>query len=196
MPTTAKRFLLLAALGALVGCTNVSDAPAPGSPAAQAATSAESNSGTVQISGLSNFHQTAQVVTVLCSKVKFETDRRAAARAAIDQALEKYGSTMNGGLRLDIQSLTIRMRCHDDGPAGFESYCAADARLALAANGRERNGREVKATATKSATERHKTAILCVNAMPAITSAVDKVLTEALADLQNGLATQTNVPAR
>ena len=194
MPTTTKRLFLLMVASAIFGCTTT-DTPSPSS-TEQIAASAASAAGNVRISGLSNFRQTAEVLTAFCSSVKFETDRRVVAQAAIDKALEGYGSAMPGGLSVDIQSLSIRMRCHVAGPSGFESYCAADTRLTIAASGRDRSGQEIRVAASKGVTERQGAVMLCPSGMPAVTSAVDKVLTEALVDLQSGLSARTGVPAR
>lgn len=192
MRATTNRLLLVAAIAAMLGCTSVTDAP----PAGQVAAAPTTGTGTVQINGLSNFQRTAQVLTVSCSKVKFDTDRRTVAQAAIDNALEGYGAAMPGGLRVDIDSLSLRMRCHEDGPAGFESYCVADARLAVTASGRDRNGQTLSVAASKDVAERVRATVLCVNAMPAVTAAVDKVLADALVDLQSGLTARTGIPAR
>jgi hypothetical protein len=191
MPTTTKRVFLLMVAAAIVGCTTT-DTPSPSS-TEQIAASAASAAGTVRINGLANFRQAAEVLTAYCSAVKFETDRRVVAQAAIDKALEGYGSSLPGGLTVDIQSLSIRMRCHTAGPSGFESYCVADARLAVAASSRDRSGQEIRVTASKDASERQGGVVLCVSGMPAVTSAVDKVLVEALADLQSSLAARTGI---
>ena len=191
MPTTTKRLFLLTVVGAVVGCT-ITDAPSTSS-TAQTSTSNAASAASVQISGLSNFQQTAQVLTTYCSNVKFDTDRRAVAQSAIDKALNSYGTALPGGLRVDIQSLSIRLRCHSAGPSGFGSYCAADTKLALTASGRDRGGQEVNVAASKDVTERRDALIFCNNAMAAVTSAVDKVLTEALVDLQTGLTTRTGI---
>lgn len=194
MPTTTKQLFLLTVVGAIVGCT-VTDAPSP-SPTAQTAAPITPGASSVQISGLSNFQQTAEVLTAYCSNVKFDTDRRAVAQSAIDKALNGYGTALPSGLRVDIQSLTIRVRCHSAGPSGLGSYCAADTRLALTAGGKDRSGQEVKVAASKDVTERRDTIVFCNNAMSAVTSAVDKVLAEALVDLQSGLTARTGIPAQ
>lgn len=195
MLTTTKQLFLLMAVGAIIGCSTT-DAPPPSSTTEQIAASGASTAGSVQISGLSNFHQTAEVLTAFCSKVKYQTDRRLVAQAAIGKALEAYGSAMPAGLRVDIQSLSVRMRCHSAGPSGFGSYCAADAKLALTASGRDRSGQEISVSASKNVTQRESGVVLCVSGMPAVTSAVDQVLMEALADLQGDLSARTGLPAQ
>jgi len=185
--TLATRLILFATIVALPSCAT-SDAPSPSSPA-MATTSA----GPVQISGLANFQQTAFVVTEACRSTKYETDRRAAAREAIDKALERYASAVPGGLTVDVQSLSLRMRCHRSGPSDLQSYCAADASLQMTVTGR---GGDIKVSASKDATERAQQGLLCISTMPAVTAAVDKALAEALVDLQGGLSGRTGLPAR
>jgi len=149
----------------------------------------------VQITGLSNFQQTAFVVTEACRSTKYETDRRAAAREAIDRALQPYASAVPGGLAVEVQSLSLRMRCHRSGLSDLESYCAADASLQMAVNGRDGSG-DIKVSATKDVTERAQQGLLCISTMPAVTAAVDKALAEALVELQGGLSGRTGIPAR
>lgn len=182
--TVLSRLIFFASIGALTAC-EISDAPSSSS-----ATPPGSYAGSVQINGLSNFRQTALVVTDACRTTKYETDRRATAREAIDKALERYASALPGGLTVEVQSLSLRMRCHRSGLSDLESYCAADASLEMTVSGRDRGG-DIKVSAAKSATERAKQGLLCISTMPAVTAAVDKALAEALVELQGGLASRT-----
>jgi hypothetical protein len=183
------RLIFFVSIVTLSGCTvsdatSSSSAPAPASPA-----------GPVQINGIANFQQTALVLTDSCRAVKYETDRRTAARAAIDSALERYAASLPGGLTVDIQSMSLRMRCHYSGLSNFESYCMANAILQMTATGRDRTG-EIKLSSTKDVSERADHALLCINAMPAATAAVDKALAEALAELQGSLTARTGISTR
>jgi hypothetical protein len=189
--TLATRLIFFASIVALASCS-ISDAPSSPAPAA---TGTPVSSGSVQIAGLSNFQQTALVITEGCRGTKYETDRRAAAREAIDKALERYASAVPGGLTVEVQSLSLRMRCHRSGLSDLESYCAADASLQMVVSGRDRGG-DIKVSATKEATERAQQGLLCISTMPAVTAAVDKALAEALVDLQGGLSGRTGIPAR
>src|SRR5829696_9092424 len=105
------RFIASLVAGVLASCT-ISDAstPAPAAPGV-ASRAAALHSGSVQISGIANFRQTAVVLTDSCSTAKYETDRQAFARTAIDNALESFASALPDGLRVDVQSLSLRMRC-------------------------------------------------------------------------------------
>jgi hypothetical protein len=188
-----EKFFSLLAVGIVASCT-VSDASGPAPAAAPQA--AASSAGSVQISGIANFRQTAVVLTDTCSTAKYETDRQAFARAAIDNALESYAATLPGGLSVNVQSLSLRMRCHAAGAGSLQSYCAAQATLALAATGKDRNGQEIKVTTSKDVTERAQQGLLCISTMPAVTAAVDKALAEALVDIQGGLTARTGIPAR
>ena len=201
MLTRLKRVSALVAIGVLFGC-NVTDGPPPNlasspTPAVQAA---EPGAGSVQINGLSQFRQTALVVSDQCRSFSYLTDRQEAARASITRALQDYASALPGGLRVDIQSLKVRMRCHTAGAGALSSYCAADASLSLAAIGNDRGGQEISVTVTKEATDRVPIGFVlgaqCADGMPAITSAVDRVLVETLANVQNGLAARTGIPIR
>ena len=186
--TLAARLIFFASIVALAGCA-ISDAP---SSPALAATETAVSAGAVQITGLSNLQQTAFVVTEACRGTKYETDRRAAAREAIDKALQRYASAVPGGLTVEVQSLSLRMRCHRSGLSDLQSYCAADASLQMAVSGRG----DIKVSATKEVTERAQQGLLCISTMPAVTAAVDKALAEALVDLQGGLSGRTGIPAR
>ena len=201
MLTRIKRLPALAAISMLFGC-NVTDGPPPTlasspTPAVQAA---EPGAGPVQINGLSQFRQTALVVSDQCRSFSYLTDRQEAARTSITRALQDYAPALPGGLRVDIQSLKVRMRCHTAGAGALSSYCAADASLSLAAIGNDRGGREISVTATKEATDRvpigFVLGVQCADGMPAITSAVDRALVEALANIQNGLTARTGIPVR
>jgi hypothetical protein len=189
--TVATRLIFLATIVAVAGCA-ISDAPSPPAPAA---TGTSVSAGAVQITGLSNFQQTAFVVTEACRGTKYETDRRTAAREAIDKALQRYASAVPDGLTVEVQSLSLRMRCHRSGLSDLQSYCAADASLQMAVGGRDRGG-DIKVSATKNVTERAQQGLLCISTMPAVTAAVDKALAEALVDLQGGLSGRTGIPAR
>ena len=189
--TVATRPIFFASIVALAGCA-ISDAPSSPAPAALGA---PVSTGSVQITGLSNFQQTAFVVTDACRGTKYETDRRATAREAIDKALQRYASAVPGGLTVEVQSLSLRMRCHRSGLSDLQSYCAADASLQMAVSGRDRGG-DIKVSASKDATERAQQGLLCISTMPAITAAVDKALADALVDLQGGLSSRTGIPAR
>lgn len=186
-----ERIFSAIAIAALAACS-VSDvgSPAPSLPAGAP------DAGSVRISGISNFRQTALVLTDLCSSAKYETDRQAVARAAIDTALERYTSALPGGLSVDVQSLSLRMRCHNAGPGTLQSYCAADARLAIAATAKDRNGQPISLEVSKDVTERAQQGLLCISTMPAVTAAVDKALAEALVEIQNGLTARTGIPLR
>ena len=127
MAVISKLDLLFAflAAGIATSCT-VSDASTPAPAAASVASQAAApNSGSVQINGIANFRQTALVLTDSCRSAKYETDRQAFARAAIDNALGSYALALPGGLHVDVQSLSLRMRCHAAGPGALQSYCAA-----------------------------------------------------------------------
>jgi hypothetical protein len=201
MLTIMKQLSVLVVIGVLFGCT-VSDGPppTPASPTPAVAQAAEPGAGSVQINGLSQFRQTALVVSDQCRSFSYLTDRQEAARASITRALQDYASALPGGLRVDVQSLKVRMRCHTAGAGALGSYCAADTSLTLAAIGNDRGGREISVTATKEVTDRVSIGFIlgvqCADGMPAITSAVDRVLAETLANVQNGLAARTGIPAR
>ena len=189
MPTKSL-FLLISQIVLIVGCT-ASDNTSPA--AAEPAVTAPSIAG-LQIKGLANFKQTALVLTDSCRSMKFETDRRAQARAAIDQALERYAKALPGGLVVDVKSLSVKLRCHLSGAGNFGSYCAADATLSLVANGPDVRG-PVSLSTTRDASESGTQVLICLNAMPAITGAVDKALNDALIDLQAALSERSrNVP--
>lgn len=189
--TIATRPIFFASIVALTACA-ISDAPSSPAPAA---TGTSVSTGAVQITGLSNFQQTAFVVTEACRGTKYETDRRAVAREAIYNTLQRHASAVPGGLTVEVQSLSIRMRCHRSGLSDLESYCAADASLQMALSGRDRGG-DIKVSATKDVTERAQQGLLCISTMPAVTAAVDKALAEALVDLQGGLSGRTGIPVR
>lgn len=190
--TVTARLIFFASIVALAGCT-ISDAPSSPAPAA---TRTALSAGAVQIAGLSNFQQTAFVVTEACRGTKYETDRRVAAREAIDKALQRYASAVPGGLTVEVQSLSLRMRCHRSGLSDLQSYCAADASLQMSVSGGDDRGGDIKVSATKDVTERAQQGLLCISTMPAVTAAVDKALAEALVDLQGGLSGRTGIPAR
>lgn len=189
--TIASRLIFFASIVALAACS-ISDAPSSPAPTA---TDTPVSAGSVQITGLSNFQQTAFVVTEACRGTKYETDRRAAAREAIDKALQRYASAVPGGLTVEVQSLSLRMRCHRSGLSDLQSYCAADASLQMTVTGRDSGG-PITVSATKAATERAQQGLLCISTMPAVTAAVDKALANALVDLQGGLSGRTGIPAR
>jgi len=190
--TLATRLFFFSSIFLLANCTVSDPSPTP----AQATAQAVSSAGPVQISGLANFQQTAVVLTDACSTTRYETDRRATARAAIDKALERYATALPGGLTVDVQSLSLRMRCHRAGPGDLQSYCAADASLQMTATGRDPSGAPINVSATKDVMERAQQGLLCISTMPAVTAAVDKALAEVLVDLQGGLSGRTGIPAR
>lgn len=190
----------LAATSVLTACT-VTDKRSTADPApAAAAPAAGPDVRSVQISGLSRLHQTALVLTDSCRTFKYETDRQDVARATINRTLESSANAMPGGLRLDVQSSSVRIRCHTAGLGAFRSYCVAEANLTLAASGRDRSGQEIALTASKETTERTDMGFLlgplCADGMRAVTAAMDSALDGALADLQSGLANRTGVTAR
>jgi hypothetical protein len=195
MLTRMTQFSVVA-LVVLTGC-HISDAPTS---KAAAPDVLSSDAGSVRISGLSQFHQTALVVTDACRTFKYETDRQAAARATIDQTLGSQASGLPGGLQLTVESLSLRMRCHTAGAGALSSYCAAEASLALAATAKDRNGQAISVTASKDATAQVAVgffiSVLCADGMPAVTKAVDSALAGALADIQNGVTARTGIPAR
>jgi len=163
--------------GVLTGCLNASDIP---SSAPQAAPSAkEADRGPVQISGIDQFHQMVPVV----------------ADNAIKKALEGQATALPGGVRFEIQSLKLRMRCLVEGPSTLGSYCVADAGLSVVAVGKDRHGQEIRIAASKEVMERSAPFLVCVSTMPTITSAVDKVLAGTLADVQKGLVPATGISA-
>jgi hypothetical protein len=190
------RFLPLIAIGVVAACSTT-DAPLS-QPVVSAATSSSpsSSASAVRIAGLSNLRQTAFVVTDACRTVTYETDRRATAPAAITKALEGYASAFPGGLNVDVQPMSLRMRCHASGAGNLQSYCVADATLILIATGTTQSGQQVTVKTSKETSERAPLGLICIAAMPAVTAAVDKALAEGLVDLQSGLTAQTGVPAR
>lgn len=201
MQTIAKQLSVLAAIGVLFGC-NVTDGPPSTSATSLAAASqaAESGASFVQISGLSQFRQTALVVSDHCRSFSYMTDRQETARGSITRALQDYASSLPSGLRVDIQSLRVRMRCHTAGAGAFGSYCAADASLSLTATGIDGSGRAISVTTAKNTTERVPIGFVlgvhCADGMPAVTSAVDSVLATTLSDIQNSLSSRTGIPSR
>ena len=196
-----KQLSVLVVIGVLFGC-NVTDAPPPtsASPPQAVSQATELGAGSVQINGLSQFRQTALVVSDHCRSFSYLTDRQDPARASITRALQGYASALPGGLSVDVQSLKVRVRCHTAGAGAFGSYCAADASLSLTAVGKDRSGREITVTASKEATNRVSVGFfvgaVCADGMPAITSAVDSVLATTLADVQSDLAARTGIPVR
>lgn len=192
----STRFLPLIAISGLVGCSTT-DAPLS-QPASAVAASANATNGAagVRITGLPNLRQTAFVVTDACRTVTYETDRRVTAPAAIAKALEAYAPAFPGGLSVEVQPMSLRMRCHAAGAGNFQSYCVADATLILIATGSTQSGQQVTIKASKETSEQAAQGLLCIAAMPAVTAAVDKALAEALVDLQSGLTAQTGVSAR
>lgn len=190
------RLLPLIAIAVVVGCSTT-DAPMSQPVAPSVASSSASNGASgVRITGLSNLRQTAFVVTDACRTVTYETDRRATAPATITKALEGYASAFPGGLSVDVQPLSVRMRCHASGAGNLQSYCVADATLALVATGTTQAGQQVRISATKEVSERASQGLICIAAMPAVTAAVDKALAEGLVDLQSSLTAQTGIPVR
>jgi hypothetical protein len=189
------RLLPLITIGVVAACSTT-DAPLSRPVASTATSSSPSDSPGVRITGLSNLRQTAFVVTDACRTVTYETDRRAMAPAAITKALEGYASAFPSGLNVDVQPMSLRMRCHASGAGNLQSYCVADATLALIATGTTQSGQQVRINASKETSERASQGLICIAAMPAVTGAVDKALAEGLADLQSALTAQTGIPAR
>lgn len=167
-------------------------------PPTSAATSSNpsSSASAVRIAGLSNLRQTAFVVTDACRTVTYETDRRSTAPTTITKALEGYASAFPDGLNVDVQPMSLRMRCHASGAGNLQSYCVADATVVLVATGTTQSGQPVTIRASRETSERAPLGLICIAAMPAVTAAVDKALAEGLVDLQSGLIAQTGIPAR
>ncbi|MCA0301325.1 MAG: hypothetical protein LCH95_02875 [Proteobacteria bacterium] len=170
----------------LIGCT-ASDNTSPAAGDAAATTPSQSD---VRITGLANLKQTALVLTDSCRSMKFETDRRPQARAAIDRALESYAKKTPGGLTVDVQSLSVKLRCHFSGAGNFGSYCAADATLRLTVSG-PGLASPIALDTTREASESSTQVLICLNAMPAVTAVVDKVVNESLSDLQRQMAARS-----
>jgi hypothetical protein len=151
-------------------------------PFTAAATSAGDKSNAIQIVAIDRLHQTVPVVSTYCEATKYETDRRAAASAAINRSLKDAASRLAGGLRFEIRSLEVRMRCHADGFAGVKSFCASDAAIAVHVSGRDRLGREISLQSSRKATEKVE-ALSCYTGMAAITKSVDRALQMVLDDI-------------
>jgi hypothetical protein len=191
MAMSNVRFVSLVAIGLLAGCT-VSDAS---SSTTATASASPADAKDVCISGLSNFRHTAVVLTDACRNVKYETDRQAVAQAALVKGLEGYGAALPGGVTVDIRPMSLRMRCHSAGAAALQSYCEAEATVSLVAGGIDRGGQAISVSVSKGASERAQQGLICISTMPAVTSAVDKALMEAIADLQAGLTARTGISA-
>ena len=183
---SAGRALVWLVFFLLPGCS-VSDVDAPSTAAAVDA--ADGKADAVRIVGVDRFHQIVPVVSMRCETTKYETDRRGAAAAAIHQALEGPAARLIGGLRFEIRSLDVRMRCHDAGFAGFGSFCASEAALTVDVSGRNRLGQAVSVGSSREVTEKVR-ALTCYSGMPAITKSVDGVLQTVLDDVRRDLAAQ------
>ncbi|WP_428676519.1 hypothetical protein [Reyranella sp.] len=182
----------LFAIALLAGCT-VSDASS--SNPSQTALSSVQGTGSVRISGLSNLRQTALVLTDQCRTASYETDRQAFAQVALIKGLEDYAAAFPNGIAVDVQPMSLRMRCHSSGLAALLSYCEAEARVGLTAGGTTRASQVVSVNVTKEASERAQLGLACISTMPAVTAAVDKALTDAIAGLQADLTAQTGIAA-
>ncbi len=174
----------------VAGCNYASDIPS-----GDGSIPTVAEGGAVRIEGLEKFHQTASTVTVFCRNAQFETDRRAVAAPAIQRALAPYVSASPGSLRVEVESLVVRVRCHDDGFGGMKSYCTSDASLGLVASGKDRRGEDVRQLSRKEVSERIEGILVCSSAMPAVTRSVDKALDASLGELQRGLTAQTGIAA-
>ncbi|WP_422032397.1 hypothetical protein [Reyranella sp.] len=182
----------LFAIALLAGCT-VSDASS--SNPSQTALSSVQGSGSVRISGLSNLRQTALVLTDQCRTASYETDRQAFAQVALIKGLAGYAAAFPNGIAVTVQPMSLRMRCHSSGLAALLSYCEAEARVGLTAGGTTRASQVVSVNVTKEASERAQLGLACISTMPAVTAAVDKALTDAIAGLQADLTAQTGIAA-
>ena len=171
-------------LGALAGCHHASDsssgAPEP---------TDKPLASNVQIEGIDRMHAVAHVVSNACRTVQFETDRRRTAQSQISNALAPLAAALPGGLKFEIVSLDIRMRC-------LGSECISGATLAALATGRDKRGNAVRVETSKEASASADTPILCKEAMPAVTTSVDRALGMALADVSERLSSQAAVTAR
>ena len=127
-----------------------------------------------------------RVVSNACRTVKFETDRRQQAQSQIVNTLANHAAALPGGLRFEVQSLEVRMRC-------LGTECISGAILAAVATGKDKRGNEVRVQATNQADATADTTLLCKEAMPAVTNSVDKALGITLADMSRRLAPQTGV---
>lgn len=182
----------LFAIALLAGCT-VSDASSS-NPSQTALTSVQ-GSGSVRVSGLSNLRQTALVLTDQCRTASYETDRQAFAQVALIKGLADYAAAFPNGIAVTVQPMSLRMRCHSSGLAALLSYCEAEARVGLTAGGTTRASQVVSVNVTKEASERAQLGLACISTMPAVTAAVDKALTDAIAGLQADLTAQTGIAA-
>lgn len=185
-------FVSLLAIALLGGCT-VSDASSSNPP--PTVLSSVQGAERVRISGLSNLRQTALVLTDQCRTASYETDRQAFAQVALVKGLADYASAFPNGIAVDIQPMSLRMRCHSSGLAALLSYCEAEAKVGLTAGGATRTSQVVSVSVTKEASERAQLGLACISTMPAVTAAVDKALTDAIAGLQADLAAQTGIAA-
>ncbi|TAJ84388.1 MAG: hypothetical protein EPO41_28850 [Reyranella sp.] len=182
----------LVAIGLLAGCT-VSDASSS-NPPPMVLSSVQGAEG-VRISGLSNLRQTALVLTDQCRTASYETDRQAFAQVALIKGLAGYAPAFPNGIAVDVQPMSLRMRCHSSGLAALLSYCEAEAKVGLTAGGTTRASQVVSVTVAKEASERAQLGLACISTMPAVTAAVDKALMDAIAGLQADLTAQTGLPA-
>ncbi|MBS0219537.1 MAG: hypothetical protein JSR91_02230 [Proteobacteria bacterium] len=149
----------------------------------------DEGSDAIRIIGIDRFHQKVPVVSRYCETTKYETDRRAPASAAIRSVLKGPATRLANGLRFEIRSLDVHMRCHADGFAGFKSFCASDASLTVRVSGRNRLGQEISLQSSKETTEKVE-ALSCYTGMPAITESVDRALEMVLDDVRSSLSAQ------
>lgn len=185
--STIQRTMLTAgclALVALAGCQSASDAPS-GSAGPVEALPASS----LQIEGLERLRTVARVVSNACRMVQFETDRRRPAQSRIFNALAAHANALPGGLKFEVQSLDIRMRC-------LGAECISGATLTALATGKDKRGTEVRIQSTSEASDTGDTIILCTEAMPAVTNSVDKALEATLADISRRLSSHTGIAGR
>jgi hypothetical protein len=182
----------LVAIGLLAGCT-VSDASSSNPP--PMVLSSVQGAESVRISGLANLRQTALVLTDQCRTASYETDRQAFAQAALIKGLAGYAPAFPNGIAVDVQPMSLRMRCHSSGLAALLSYCEAEAKVGLTAGGTTRAAQVVSVNVAKEASERAQLGLACISTMPAVTAAVDKALMDAIAGLQADLTAQTGLPA-
>jgi hypothetical protein len=164
---------------ALAGCLSASDVPStPQEPTPIPSTSA------IQIVGIEKFHKVADVVSVMCRNNKFETDRRLQAQSGIQNTLTDNATAIPGGLRFEVQSLELRVRC-------FDAQCISDATLAAVASGKDKQGNEIRVEATGTSSQFAGVPILCNSAMPAVTRSVDEALGATLVDMKRRLSSRT-----
>jgi hypothetical protein len=171
-------------LGALAGCHYASDSSS-GSPEPTEKFVASN----VQIEGIERMQTVARVVSNNCRTVQFETDRRRAAQSQISNALVPLAAALPGGLKFEVVSLDIRMRC-------LGSECISGATLAALVTGKDKRGNAVRVETSKEASASADPTILCKEAMPAVTTSVDRALGLALADVSERLSSQAAVTSR